>query len=360
AKGLGFDVVVLPDLEGDKLGSRRSGLAVQKSPERLTEWVLDLPSKPFQDHDPVLARFVQSAEADACYDKLALLYVALTRAKRGLYVLTKDPAKSSSHNFPKLLSHSLGDTRNPIAIGTRTFEGPWSEGDPAWHESIVARPRADVVSPFESPDAGMLARRALRLDPRTPSDSRSGTVSGASLFAGGSDAAAFGTEVHALLALVEWWTPDTRGSWREAARAARISGEAIALAEACLDAPGMAEVFTPPAEGGSSEVWREQAFEMVDGSAWITGKFDRVVVERAASGAVLRVRVFDFKTDRVGHDPSEWHAAAAGHARQMAIYGRAAAMLAGVPADRVSTAVVLVKAKDAEGRRTPVAFEPGR
>ncbi len=357
AKGLGFDVVVLPDLEGDKLGSRRKGLAARKSADRVTEWVLDLPPKPFQDCDPVLARFVESAEADACYDKLALLYVALTRAKRGLYVITKDPEKSSSNNFPKLLSLTLGEGRDSIPIGSRAFGGPWSEGDPAWHESIVMRPIAEAVSPFESIDAGVLAHRATRLDARTPSDHRSGTVRGASLFAGGSDAAAFGTEVHALLALVEWWTPESREPWRAATRVAGFSDNAIALAAACLDAPGLSEVFTPPPGAGSSEVWRERAFEMVDGSAWITGKFDRVIVERAADGVVERVRVYDFKTDRVGRDPSEWRSVADGHARQMTIYGRAAARLAGAPPDRVTTSVILVNAAHADGRRAPAVFE---
>ena len=130
SKGLGFDVVILPDLEGDKLASRRDGLAVQKREDRSVEWVLDLPTKLFHTYDPVLSRHVESAEADACYDKLALLYVALTRAKRGLYVLTKNPAGSTSHNFPKLLASTLGENATEIAIGSERFQGPWSEGDP--------------------------------------------------------------------------------------------------------------------------------------------------------------------------------------------------------------------------------------
>ncbi len=45
AKGLGFDLVILPDLEGTRLDGRREGLAVQRAADRTVEWVFDLPGK---------------------------------------------------------------------------------------------------------------------------------------------------------------------------------------------------------------------------------------------------------------------------------------------------------------------------
>ncbi|HET7537285.1 MAG TPA: UvrD-helicase domain-containing protein, partial [Candidatus Didemnitutus sp.] len=53
SKGLGFDVVLLPELEGKRLDQRRDGLAVQKAADRSVEWVLDLPPKLFHETDEV-------------------------------------------------------------------------------------------------------------------------------------------------------------------------------------------------------------------------------------------------------------------------------------------------------------------
>ena len=88
SKGLGFDVVILPDLEGQRIDQRRDGLAVQRAPDRTVEWVLDLPPKLFYAQDETLAAHVQAAEAEAGYEALSLLYVAMTRAKRAMYAIT--------------------------------------------------------------------------------------------------------------------------------------------------------------------------------------------------------------------------------------------------------------------------------
>ena len=55
AKGLGFDLVILPDLEGQKLDQAREGLAVQRTDDHEVEWVLDMPTKDFAMCDDVLA-----------------------------------------------------------------------------------------------------------------------------------------------------------------------------------------------------------------------------------------------------------------------------------------------------------------
>ena len=55
-----------------------------------------------------------SAEAEVGYENLSLLYVAMTRAKRAMYVLTKPPGKSVSRNFPRLLAATLGEFAAPV------------------------------------------------------------------------------------------------------------------------------------------------------------------------------------------------------------------------------------------------------
>jgi len=326
AKGLGFDLVILPDLEGQRLARRREGLAVQRAADRTVEWVLDLPAKEFCAQDDVLHAHVAAAEADACYEALCLLYVAMTRAKRAMYLLV-DPVKpnSTSHNYPKLLTEVLGET--------------WAGGDARWYEKLP--PAATAAAPRS---AGLVAlagefARVPRLPARTPSALQSGVVTGSALFAaGGRGAADFGTAVHALFTTVEWWQEAGTEDWLAARRAEGAEAGALAEVLACLRAPELASVFAPPA--AASEVWRERAFEAVIDGVWVTGVIDRVVVERGAGGRVQRATVFDFKTDRVRNDPGELAHAAQRHAGQIDLYRRVVARLTGLRETAVTAEVV--------------------
>ena len=89
SKGLGFDLVLLPDLQYRGITSaRRLELGVGRGPppEREARWVLRLPPRKVAEADPVLGRYVEEADRDACFEELCLLYVALTRAMEQLYV----------------------------------------------------------------------------------------------------------------------------------------------------------------------------------------------------------------------------------------------------------------------------------
>jgi len=322
AKGMGFDLVVLPDLEGTRLAARRRGLAVQRAPDRTVEWVFDLPPETFYAQDDVLAGHVAAAEADACYEELAVLYVAMTRARRAMYVITEPVGTSQSHNFPRWLQETLGEA--------------WSSGDASWFNAIKA------VSPEPESEAGLAAlavTRRPRRSARTPSEGKAGEMAGERLFAlDGGGAARFGRAVHGLLAQVEWG-----GALAEAEQAAawRDDGAAGLEAMACLRDPELAEVWTKPAAARVA-VWRERAFEIVLEGAWVTGVFDRVVVEFDDSGRAIRAAVYDFKTER--------EAGYSGRARavtryevQITLYRRVVAVLAGLPVAAVRATLVFTE-----------------
>lgn len=340
SKGLGFDVVVLPDWEGQTLESRRDGLAVAKNEEREVEWVLDLPPTLFRSADPVLSAHVAEEKADACYENLSLLYVAMTRAKRGMYLLTKPPGKSSSANFPRVLHATLeAGEAALVPVGALELEGVWSAGDSDWH---LAYPLTGAGPTTATRPAGSLAVPGLVAAPRRParrpSDEHAGELAAAKLFAlEGRGAADFGTAVHALFEEVEW-----AGHAEVAALVAKWAepGPATVEAVACLRAPELAAVWTRPA--GAAEVWREQAFEIVLDGAWLTGVFDRVVVERDAAGRAVRATVWDFKTDRVETE-ADVAAAVARHSGQLNLYRRVAGVLTGAGEGAVECALVLTR-----------------
>ena len=328
SKGLGFDVVLLPDLEGQSLGRRRDGLAVERNNDRDVEWILDLPPDPFWEHDPVLAAHVRGAKAESCHEKLSLLYVAMTRAKRAMYAITKPVGASRSANFPRILADTLGGEAGPIRVGGLTIAGTWSAGSADWHRRLPA----PVPPPASAAGIAILdaAGRVIRRASRRPSAEKIGSVEAAALFAPAA-AAEFGTAVHALLAGVAW-------SDDPAPALAGLTGPAADEARANLDAAELAGIWARPA-GPAAEAWRERPFEVVIDETWVSGKFDRVVIVRDAAGCAVRATVFDFKTDRIGPE-ADLAVEAGRHAGQLRLYQRAVAVLAGIPPGAVAAEIV--------------------
>jgi ATP-dependent helicase/nuclease subunit A len=346
AKGLGFDLVILPDLEGSKLDQRRDGLAVQKSADRSVEWVLELPPKLFYDADDVLAAHVKAAEAEACYEQLSLLYVAMTRARRAMYLIIEPPGKSASNNFPRLLTATLGAQAASIPVGTLTVPGSYSTGAQEWHHAADFPMRSPGGESSIERLSGREPGRSRRLSGRRPSDTNEGRVPGAALFSlAGGQAADFGAAVHTAFASVEWWSPECADAWVDARRQAGANEAALSECVACLNDPDLARVFARPSE--DAELWRERSFESVLDGVWITGVFDRVVVEPGAAGKGLgRVTVIDFKTDRV-KDTDDIRKAAERHAGQIELYRRVAALLTGVSPLRIDCQLVFTACRRA-------------
>lgn len=335
SKGLGFDVVILPDLEGQKLEQARGGLAVHRSGDHAVEWVLDLPPNDLAMADPVLAGHVQTAESRGGYEKLSLFYVAMTRAKRGLYAVIQEPKKSStSRNFPRLLMETLPVGGEMVTVGELNLRGAYSAGDPCWHRQLPAS-KVEPASAVRPRLSGEGVMRSHRLAAKRPSDTHRGELAAGILFAlkPTGEAREFGRTVHALFAEVTWLD----GSWDEALREKlAVQGEAGAEVWACLQAPALAALWAPVP---GAELWRERAFEAVIAGVWITGVFDRVVVERDANGKALRAAVYDFKTDE------RIDGAAERHARQLELYRAAAAQLTGLSLRQVGCFLVLTRAR---------------
>jgi ATP-dependent exoDNAse (exonuclease V) beta subunit len=328
AKGLGFDLVILPDVEGQTMAQRRGGLAVQKGADRAVEWVLELPGRIFHEHDPVLRAHVAAKESDAAHETLCKFYVAMTRAKRAMYVITKPVGTSASRNFPKLLEQTLGDA--------------WADGDRNWYAKLTSETKAGPAAVEPALVAESTAGRVQRLPSHRPSDAKPGARLVALFQTGGVGAAEFGTRVHALFETVEWWDPAKAMEWTNVRLAEGADRDALAEVLGCLNDPGLAAVFIPPS--GTGEVWRERAFEVVLDGAWFTGVFDRVIIARDAAGRARSARIIDFKTDRgrAGEDDSR---TLENHAGQLNLYRRAAGILTGLPLNQVKCALVLTASR---------------
>jgi ATP-dependent helicase/nuclease subunit A len=343
SKGLGFDVVLLPDVEGIRIDCRREGLAVQKSPDRTVEWVLDLPGKLFHTQDDVLSAHVRSAEAEACYESLSLLYVAMTRAKRAMYLITKPPGTSTSRNFPKLLAETLGEESSLIRVGTRDFGGAFMTGEAGWFLEDKPSAGNSGVQPIPV-ILDSVSKRLARLPARRPSQGGEASFKAGHLFSlTGREAAGFGLAVHALLAEVEWVDGNQATalseSWRKRSVPAQVTSEVMA----CLRSPALVDVWKPRE---SAVVWRERAFEVVMEGAWFTGVFDRVVIEYEGKGSgrtPVHAVVYDFKTEHVDTGSESLVVAASRHAEQLHLYRRVVALLLGLSLTQVTSKIIFTR-----------------
>ena len=120
AKGLGFEMVITCGLDGRSGGGSTDELVLGPDP-RTPEWGLILPRKDIAKADPLLNALVEKEAAESQLSELCNAYVALTRAKRALYVLSNSLGeKSKAKNFGRHLQ--------------LTLEENWSAGDPQWHK----------------------------------------------------------------------------------------------------------------------------------------------------------------------------------------------------------------------------------
>ena len=351
SKGLTFDAVILPDLGGNSLTTARRSFGVKKNGAREVEWILDLPRKEFVEADPVLREHAAEREAEAAYEALCKFYVAMTRASRANYLITMPRGDSAtSQNFVKLLEDTLATDPLSAEFGgvpaTVLYQSHTAKTNRRWFEAFHPSAAAEESAPkaVRGVDPA-LARKRLRR--RTPSGSEDFTVTAAQIFTpAGSVAREFGTLVHALFEEIEWSGEcdfeTLAARWRETRDA--TTGLEDALEQVCgvLNDPVAAAALARP--GDHAEAWRERSFEILLGEEWLSGTFDRVVIERTPAGVPERATILDFKTDRVA-TLEEIDAAVTKYRPQLETYREVLRRITGLPATSIRCRLLFTRSR---------------
>jgi ATP-dependent exoDNAse (exonuclease V) beta subunit len=339
AKGLEFDAVILPDLQGRRRGFTdvtAGDLAVGGTGER--PWVLPVPTQAVAPLDPVVEAIRVRAESRKVYDELCLLYVAMTRAKQGLYMVTTPAPPDKALYAATILQKTLCETEAPGG-GTIAY----ADGSPDWPAG-ASQPRhappPSAEAPF-MPECRGHGAPARRLVPRTPSgqEERSTPRMAETLFRPDSaDGIRRGSALHDLFSRIGWIGEDSENdivsAWLESQPdlGAHIRDDVLAAFRRSVADPAIRSALARPDPG--AELWREQAFEVSVDGAWISGRFDRVVITRDRAGSVTSASVLDFKSDRVS--AGEVPARAAYYRPQAASYRAALARLTGLPESAIT------------------------
>jgi ATP-dependent exoDNAse (exonuclease V) beta subunit len=272
SKGLGFDVVVLPEIEDSQVPNH-GDFEVARGSHEGERWLLEPPPAWVRGMVPAISSVEEAWADDQRYEAMCVLYVALTRAKRGLYVLLPEVPKSRKEpegwaSMANWIAQSSGGSGEVL----------FQSGDPSWWREVPARQSA-TKSPVPCLAAAVPQRE--RTTPSGAKKESSGIVPSPT-------GMVFGSAVHAAFEAV---------GWIDEAVPALPRSEAGALVVELLGVP---EIRAGLERGGRTvDLFREQPVEAIVGGKWLSGIVDRLHVVRDAAGAVAEVEVIDFKTDAV-------------------------------------------------------------
>lgn len=267
SKGLGFDVVVVPDLPADKIPNFKHYHTVIGE-----EWVCMPPARWARALIPELCEAESRWAAQQTYESFCKLYVAMTRSKRGLYMFLDTPSKSAEEgkaSLPNWLMTSLG-----LDGGENTV---FETGDPRWADAL------EEIAAAEETESARLGVALAKRERRTPSGEK-----GKSAVSGSAQGRRFGTAIHAAFEKIGWIDEGDDPVFPEDLRPTM---------EQALSIP---EIRSLLSKGGRNiNLHREQRIEAVLDGGWLSGVIDRLHIHRDGDGSVSKVEIIDFKTDRV-------------------------------------------------------------
>jgi ATP-dependent exoDNAse (exonuclease V) beta subunit len=368
AKGLQFDIVVLPELGGFLAGQPPQLLVGRPNPtagiDRLCRHVA-------KDLQPVLpAAFRESFDLHKRHtveESLCVLYVAMTRAKHSLYMIIEDRTKPGNQSFQGLLRSALAGDAEGESILFETGRADWyAEADEAERSSEKRKPLPDGIELAKS------AKKKTRgLERKSPSDleKQKGVNLKESIMSRASGALDRGTLVHGWFELIDWLDNKELDDAELNRKALDMEADASNTEELraafrdYLEKPAVRALltrgtFAKPAEKESDckvhaqagmkapdwKVQNEMAFAQRVGNGIMSGKIDRLVVLRE-DGAPVAADVIDFKTDAVkAGDSKALDEKKESYRAQLEAYRKAAAALLGLEEARISARLVFLEA----------------
>ncbi|MEZ6130394.1 MAG: UvrD-helicase domain-containing protein [Planctomycetaceae bacterium] len=382
SKGLEFDIVVLPELDGRLFltPNAAAGSSVAgEAPDRVCVWRSKairslLPKELQQAFEQTMARDISEA--------LCLLYVALTRAVHALHMLIP-PSESGSipASYAGVLVASL--TNDKCAPADHVL---YECGNHRWYDAIpemTAEPQHTMAATADLLPQVSLApmterRRGLRREapsrheqthlvlPEAARPSTSVRLSDEIDAAQDLDPKARGTLVHAWFEAIQWLDdglPDARllrsmaeGQFVPVHLAEPLlqnffsflsnpQTQAALSRTAFLKLANVTSFANNVMSGGAIlRVENERPFVLKRDGAIVSGTMDRLVLV-VQNGRPVAADVIDFKTDRISGDTGEWvKAKVRQYESQLAEYRIAVQTCFGIAPDRISTRLLLLEA----------------
>ncbi|NKB23475.1 MAG: AAA family ATPase [Kiritimatiellae bacterium] len=357
AKGLDFDIVILPDLQGRNM-VRAGQIDFVMARDRSTnqnQWALKMPRRLMAESDSVLAEQVKAEDEKASMDALCVLYVAMTRAKRALYMLTAFPGKSATTtDSATFVKYQLSGELNPIDGPRMVVHGKevlclYEKGARDWYTKIpevqathTSKKKDKIAEDFhERPSR---RKRFSRVSPSGQAEERQQSVTGL-LSESMYQSLDFGTAVHELFERVSWIEEEDLKTiiqdWREASSYNEsLKQKAIENFRDALVAGEVKNALSKPK--GPIELWKEKNFEIILNDEWVTGTFDRVTIFYADARRPIRATILDYKTNQIADDDDYLHLLE--HYRpQLTLYQRVLAEILKIDAGQITLQLLFTR-----------------
>lgn len=353
AKGLQFDIVVLPELDERLTRNKGTVLVERDAPTEPPRCVWPFGDDGVRALEPRWQAAYERQKRREVRDGLNLLYVAMTRARYAVHMViapSKDNEKSIPATFAGMLRGALTDGQQAEAQAVLYEHGDscWFEREPRRDEGSAAA--AAPVLPREVALAPIQGGRTRLLPRRSPSDAAEDVHVDLKreLLLVGERARREGELLHALFERIGWLDEASPGdeSLRSAltakGAAAEEADDLLRRFRGMLDAPAVRLALSRNAYPWSRiDVRCEYGFvERLD-EAIVAGRCDRLVIGRDESGRVIGADIIDVKTDAVDAAQASSHAQR--YAGQMSLYRRAMAKRLHIDEAAVTTRLLFVQ-----------------
>jgi ATP-dependent helicase/nuclease subunit A len=333
AKGLEFDIVVLPELDSPMVRNRYAEvLAYRASPGAPVTRAFPFVNKALCPLFPSLHELKAAQEQafrNELRDGLSTMYVALTRAKHALHIIAK-PNQGNGRSPARVILRALAPDQDTFAEGDVVIR----RGNADWHAALAsaagsashaahesgashesdASPASQASPRFARVPAASVPPLVLRqatgrtraLPRRSPSQLEGGGRVDLGMILRLGPAAARGSIAHRWFEAVAWLDDGTPADDTLRALAAEMQATLddvqvdalIADFRGWVAAPEVARLLGRRNWPRGSEVEREVPFITRTGDVMVEGFIDRLVLTRE-HGRVVGAAVIDYKTDLV-------------------------------------------------------------
>jgi ATP-dependent exoDNAse (exonuclease V) beta subunit len=353
AKGLEFDIVVLPELDALKLyeGDGSGFLPYRDGGTGPVTRIFPRVGREVRPLFPELTEAEAQARERTLWDALSQLYVGMTRARHATHLIV-----SPEPDRKRTAARLVGETLAP-AVQVAPLSLLWEDGDPQWW---LAAPRGRPEAPRESRPVPRPGQAKAELAPatgrrtfktRAPSDLvQRGRATFVSLFEVERAAAKErGALVHRWLEMIEWIEDGVPGAPEMLAAAvpilrdAKRAGVLLSDFTRWIEASGIRSLLSRDALPPGATVDRELPFLVRDGGDLLEGRVDRLIRVHRPDG--VRLRIVDWKTDVLEGPPDGAPSLerTALYRPQLEAYRRAVSLAEGVPIERIDACLAFVQ-----------------
>ena len=337
SKGLEYDVVVF--INNDKKNFTDKNIKAYRNKDQEVEWILEPFKKDIMQSLKKTSDFLQQNQQENHFSSLCKLYVAMTRAKKALYMIS-DINSAETQTPVHFLRTYLGHNSEEKELFEKTiFSVLWDTGDAYWHKSLRKNknPNSNKSLKGETIDIEFFQPTHRRLSDFTPTNTSKSELKLISSI--NSKSKYFGKSVHHAFEQIDWY--NNKISLESQLRSG-IDAKTLEYLKACFKTRSIQNMFTQPT--ATCILWKEKAFTLSDKQVLINGVFDRVHIFLDKNNQFQKAQIIDFKTDSIRKDYNEIQAIEK-HKIQLKSYQNALSKLLNLDKVKIETYLLFTSVK---------------